>query len=285
MNRKQIALETVQALKRGTYQTAKGTDIDFAAELASCVAGTRFYSPDDLEALHQQVLSQPAAHASTAFELVNETTLMGAARLVNSGKYRGVCVLNFASAKNPGGGFLGGAQAQEESLARSSGLYTSLLECRSYYAYHRAQYSSLYSDRMIYSPACPVLRTDDGRWLDAPYLVDFLTSPAPNAGAIAKNEPQNLVLIPAILHARMGKMLALAAHQGCKALILGAWGCGAFRNDPELVSSVFWEYLNPKGSYWGRFQTVLFSVLDTSPTQAIYGAFARRFAPLLAQTT
>src|SRR5579871_6649194 len=202
MNLKQIALDTVQALDRGTYHAPGGDIVDFAADLASCVAGTRCYSPDDLEALQEQVLSQLALHATTVFELVNETTLMGAARLVRSGKYRGVCALNFASAKNPGGGFLGGAQAQEESLARSSGLYTSLLECRGYDSYHRAQHTSMYSDRMIYSPACPVLRTDDGQWLKAHYLVDILTSAAPNAGAIAKNEPHNLVRIPAVLHAR-----------------------------------------------------------------------------------
>ncbi len=284
MNRKQVAQETVEALERGTYQTPSGTVVDFAAQLASCIAGTRYYSPEDLEALQQQVLSQTAAQSTTSFVLVNETTLIGTARLVMGGKYRCVGALNFASAKNPGGGFLGGAQAQEESLARSSGLYKSLLECRTYYAQHRAQHTSLYSDRMIYSPACPVLRTDDGRWLEAPYLVDFLTSPAPNAGAIAKNEPHRLAEIQDIFHARAGKMLALAAHQGCDALVLGAWGCGAFRNDPELVVSVFWDYLNPGGAFWGRFHTVLFSVLDTSPTQKIYGAFVRRFGPLIPQT-
>src|SRR5258708_19046983 len=239
MNRKQVAQETVEALERGTYQAPGGVFVDFAAQLASCVAGTRYYSPEALDTLQQQVLAHPVAENATTFELVNETTLQGAERLVSSGKYQRVTALNFASAKNPGGGFLGGAQAQEESLARSSGLYKSLLECRDYYIHHRSQHTSLYSDRMIYSPACPVLRRDDGQWLDTPYLVDFLTSPAPNAGAITKNEPHNLSEIQDIFHARAGKMLALAAHQGFDSLVFGAWSCVPFITDPHLFVSYF----------------------------------------------
>jgi uncharacterized protein (TIGR02452 family) len=196
---------------------------------------------------------------------------------VESGKYQHIGVLNFASAKHPGGGFLGGAKAQEESLARSSGLYHSLLRCSGYYAHHRQLKTCLYSDWMIFSPDCPILRTDRGDWLEAPFVVSFITSPAPNAGAIQFNEPHNRSKIPATFQERISKLLALAVHHGCDALVLGAWGCGAFRNDPEVVAPIFWEHLGPEGQFWGRFRKVQFSVLDTSPTQNIYNAFARYF--------
>jgi uncharacterized protein (TIGR02452 family) len=209
---------------------------------------------------------------------VNETTLQGCARLAESQEFQRIAALNFASAKHPGGGFLSGAKAQEESLARSSGLYKSLLQCPTYYAYHRGQKTCLYSDRMIYSPTCPVLRTDEGDWLAQPYLVDFITSPAPNAGAIHRNQPHNRAQIAPVFKERCSKLLALAAYHGCEVLVLGAWGCGAFRNDPELVAPIFAEQLRPGGSYWGRFHKIVFSVFDTSPAQNIYRTFARQFA-------
>src|SRR5919108_730072 len=78
------------------------------------------------------------------------------------------CCLNFASAKHPGGGFLGGARAQEETLARASGLYASLVG-NPMYAFHKAQDDPMYSNYAIYAPDVPVLRTDEGLLLSEPY--------------------------------------------------------------------------------------------------------------------
>jgi uncharacterized protein (TIGR02452 family) len=131
---------------------------------------------------------------------------------------------------------------------------------------------------MIYSPACPVIRDDAGNWLPEPYVVDFITSPAPNAGAIKQNEPANCEYIEPVLRERAGKILALAAYKQCDALILGAWGCGAFRNDPETVARIFSEYLLPEGLYAGYFRRVVFSVYDSSHAQETYRAFEKRLA-------
>jgi len=83
---------------------------------------------------------------------------------------------------------------------------------------------------MIYSPRCPVVRDDSGRWLSSPYVVDFITSAAPNAGAIMRNEPHNRARIAPTMYERVGKVLALAAHRQGDGLMLGAWGCGVFDN-------------------------------------------------------
>ena len=151
--------------------------------------------------------------------------------------------MNFASAKNPGGGFLNGSQAQEESLARSSAMHASLLRAWEFYERHRVLPSLLYSDAMTLSPNCPIIRDDDGALLEEPRLATFITSPAPNAGAIANNRPQELPLIPDVLRRRSEFVLALAASQGYKCLVLGAWGCGVFRNDPRVVAAAFAEHL------------------------------------------
>jgi uncharacterized protein (TIGR02452 family) len=278
MNRVQIARETVEILERGHYQAGDGTQVDLSKKLQSCIKKTACYEPDTLAVIQAQVLARPKPFSKAEFEVVNETTLSGAARLVGLAQHKRLGVLNFASAKNPGGGFLSGAEAQEESLARSSGLYHSLLQCYAFYNYHRAQKSALYSDRMIYSPGCPIFRQDDGALLAAPYEVDFITSPAPNAGALAQNEPENLDKIPATLRERSAKILALALHHGCQVLVLGAWGCGVFKNDPALVAEIFYEHLGAERPFWGRFEKVLFAVLDTTHKKETYWAFFSRFS-------
>lgn len=281
MDAKAIARETMDALEKGQYIAPDGQTIDLTALLTTCLNGTQSYESDGLSRIREQVLAQPGSHPTTTFAVVNETTLEGCARLIAGQQYRQIGVLNFASARNPGGGFLGGARAQEESLARSSGLYFSLRACPEHYAFHRAQDTCLYSDRMIYSPACPVFRDDAGQWLARPYVVDFITSPAPNAGAVFQNEPGNRQYIKPALAERANKILALAAHQGCDALVLGAWGCGVFRNDPRMVAAIFYDYLHPTGLYSNRFRHILFSVYDTSRLQDTHTIFARQFASLL----
>jgi uncharacterized protein (TIGR02452 family) len=128
---------------------------------------------------------------------------------------------------------------------------------------------------MIYSPQCPVFRRDDGTLLEAPYLVNFITSAAPNAGAIYLNERGNIALIPETLRRRSAKVLGLAAYYECDALVLGAWGCGVFKNNPQLVAKIFHEHLD--GAFRGRFRTILFSVLDRSAQRQTLAAFQRYF--------
>jgi uncharacterized protein (TIGR02452 family) len=233
--------------------------------------GTRLYLPEELERIRIDTLAKPASVLPTTVEVVNETTLAGIARVLADGDGP-VAALNFASAKNPGGGFLGGSQAQEESLARSSALYASLLRANGYYEHHRQSRSLLYSDAIILSPDCPIFRTDDGALLEEPRLATFLTCASPNAGAISKNRPDELARIGATFRRRSDYILALAASRGYKSLVLGAWGCGVFRNDPQTVASVFANHLR-SGQWAGRFQRIVFSVLDIAPEQQTFRAF------------
>jgi uncharacterized protein (TIGR02452 family) len=71
-------------------------------------------------------------------------------------------------------------------------------------------------------------------------------------------------------------VLALAAAQGYRRLVLGAWGCGVFRNDPQQVAGVFAQLL--QGPAWrGRFAQVRFSVLDSSTAKPTLRAFESAF--------
>jgi uncharacterized protein (TIGR02452 family) len=105
--RAEQAQETVAIVERGTYVSAGGRPVDITESVRACLDTTRFYAPEELEQLRQQVLDQHCAGSATALEVVNETTLTGVARLLSWGQGP-VAVLNFASARNPGGGFLSG---------------------------------------------------------------------------------------------------------------------------------------------------------------------------------
>jgi uncharacterized protein (TIGR02452 family) len=271
--RAELARGTVEIVERGTYRSASGRVVDIAHPIRACLEATRYYPPEEIERLRTSILDQPGTDHPTVIEVVNETTLSGIARVLAQGQGP-VAALNFASAKNPGGGFLGGSQAQEESLARSSALHASQMRAREFYERHRASSSPLYSDAMILSPGCPIFRDDDGTLLDEPRMATFITSAAPNAGAVANNRPAELPSIPDVFRRRSESVLALAESHGYRQLVLGAWGCGVFRNDPGVVAGSFAAHLR-HGRWSGRFDRVVFSVLDTSPSRSTLAAFQR----------
>jgi uncharacterized protein (TIGR02452 family) len=257
----EIAKDTLQIIERGNYVNTKGHTFDVATRVRRCLCGTTHYEPESLGLLKAKVLQEPAHPEAVEIEFKNETTLVGARTLVASWRFNRVGVLNFASALTPGGRFLAGAMSQEESIARSSALYASLVECPEFYRFHHEQDDPMYSDRMIYSPACPVFKEDNGDCLDMAYCVDILTSAAPYAGFVEPGDQEGAKRLKSIFHERGGKMLALFAQMGCDALVLGAWGCGAFCNSPYVMADMFHHYLGDGGVFANRFRHVRFSVL------------------------
>jgi uncharacterized protein (TIGR02452 family) len=263
---REIARDTLAILDAGGYRVPHGGWVGLTDRIRAAVNGTRLYLPDD------PLATPPADGNPPAIEVTRESTLAAARRLALDGE---VAALNFASAKNPGGGFRTGAQAQEESLARASALFPCLAAVPEYYEFHRAHHDLLYSDRVIYSPRVPVFRDDDGRLLDEAYEVSFLTAAAPNRGAILRNQPDSADRIPAVLTRRAQRVLEVAAAHGHRRLVLGAWGCGVFRNDPNVVAASFAEAL---ASAAGWFDQVVFAVLDRTPGAQVHAAFATRFS-------
>jgi uncharacterized protein (TIGR02452 family) len=272
LNRMALAQETVKAVEQGSYLLSEGRRVDFALLVKSCLLATRLYSSEELKHLRDGLLAERIEGPDAIIEVQNETTLSGIFRL-RAETDSPVAVLNFASAKNPGGGFLNGSQAQEESLARSSALYASLQRAPQYYESHRSSRSCLYSDAMILSPSCPIFRDDKGLFLEKPLVATFITSAAPNAGAIATNSPEESSLIETTLFRRAEYVLALAADQNCRLLVLGAWGCGVFRNDPRMVAEAFFRHICNGGPWSKRFHRVIFSVFDNTPSQKIINVF------------
>lgn len=274
-----IAKSTLEIIEAGRYQGPGGAEVPIAALVARAVQGTVLYRPQDLGDLGDlaglDLMGGAAAGQGAAvIEVTNETTAAAGRRLVTAGAGR-VVALNFASAKNPGGGFLGGARAQEEDLARCSALYPCLLTQRAYYDSNRACGSMLYTDHIIYSPDVPFFRDDRLDLLDQVVPLSIITAPAPNAGEAQRSGEAKKV--PAVLHQRVERVLRVAALQGHTVLVLGAWGCGVFRNDPAQVAESFATWLaHPR--YAGAFARVVFAVFDRRSGAPAYQAFAQRFA-------
>jgi uncharacterized protein (TIGR02452 family) len=276
-NRASKARETVEILERGEYRSPSGRVVRIADDLASALKGTRLYRPEDFPDEVAGCESRRGA-PEVRVEVTPETSLQAARRLAADAARPDILCLNFASAKNPGGGFLSGSQAQEESLARSSALYACLTSQREMYEFNRGVGTCLYSDHMIYSPRVPVFRDDDGGLLEEPYAVSFITAPAVNAGAVSRNEPERVGSILPTMRRRLARVLWVAAHHRHPALILGAWGCGVFQNNPAAVAGLFAEALGPGGQFQGCFQQVVYAVYDRSPSREVLSAFRRAIA-------
>jgi uncharacterized protein (TIGR02452 family) len=182
-----------------------------------------------------------------------------------------VGVLNFASATKPGGGFINGASAQEESIARSSTLYESLQtpQARPFYDLHnRDNKGGYYSHAMIYSPAVTIFRDDYGNWL-RPYPVDIVTSPAVNAGLVRKlsarrygrKSTEDRIL--SVMKERMGRILALFERVGTRNLVLGSFGTGVFQNEVYQLAKIWGELLFAPGARFAdSFDLVIFAIPD-----------------------
>jgi uncharacterized protein (TIGR02452 family) len=279
-----IGPETVEITRRGWYEAAGGR-VSIAEAVAGAVSGTRLYRPDD----YAELALPAGAETPASVEVTEETTAEAARRLAprdrvgpgasSTGTLSAfapiarVAALNFASAKNPGGGFLGGAKAQEEDLARCSALYACQLTQHEYYEANRATQSMLYTDHLIYSPDVPFFRGVRHELLPAPFVVTILTSPAPNAGAAAKRGEGPRV--PATLARRAEHVLRVAAHHGHRTLVLGAWGCGVFRNDPTVVADVFARLLTAPPLAFA-FDRVVFAIYDRTPARGTLRAFRER---------
>ncbi|MFY0673134.1 MAG: TIGR02452 family protein [Bacteroidia bacterium] len=266
-NNKLTAENTLETLKKGHYDF-NGQKVEIAELQKFSVSHSELIRPE------WQAKTSFDRLYETEFSVINCTSLEACERLKNE---NAMC-LNFASAKNPGGGFLGGSQAQEESLARSSGLYYTLTKHQEYYQSNRNNRSFLYLDYMIYSPQVPVFKNDSGDLFEKPYTLSFITAPAVNAGVLLQRQAHLASEIEPTMKRRIERVLALAAEKGHHNLVLGAWGCGVFRNDPKIIANLFAKALLDGGPFAGVFKKVVFAVLDRKEPKPRFEAFSKEFS-------
>ena len=178
-----------------------------------------------------------------------------------------VAVLNFASYKNPGGQFLEGSPAQEEALCHTSTLYNVLeAHTEDYYKPHMQTLNkALYTHELLYSPNIKFFDyhlCSDGestvRTVNGTRIVDVINCAAPNTGTYTRYNGRDDNLIKRTLEDRIELILDTAVYNKVDILILGAFGCGVFRNDPYLVASIFKDFID--GEFEGVFREIHFPI-------------------------
>lgn len=213
-----------------------------------------------------------------------------------AGAYRGkrVCVHNFASATNPGGGVARGSSAQEEAICRCSTLYPNLIEMRAdFYDKHRqllkeGKLDAVYNDDCIYTPGVIVFKTDTQNPEKMPeqdwYTVDIITCAAPNlrekpsnamnpgsgSRAVKLSEEQLLSLHKK----RMIRILSIARNKKAEVVVLGAFGCGAFCNPPEVVAEAMAQAVK---EFQYDFSDIEFAVYCSPKHEKNYREFWQKF--------
>jgi uncharacterized protein (TIGR02452 family) len=275
-----VAAETLLFIKEGGYVAPSGRVVTLSATAA--IATTHLRRDVELLARADVIAAGLRARAANAVavEVTAERAGACAARLLLQGA-RHVGVLNFANGIRPGGGFLHGARAQEEALCRCSTLYPCLSAstdaARSFYGEGAHSGSALVTDHVLVSPGVTFFRDEDHALLEQPFLATVLTAAAPDQGWLraavdAGNEPASRFGdVPAVFQRRTRAVLAAAVDAGIDAVVLGAWGCGAFGNDPDMVAAAFHDAVAELG---GALAHVVFAVYGAAANRA---AFERRF--------
>ncbi len=262
------AQEVRRIVAAGSYEV-EGVTVDLAPALGTALNGVRLITPRQWHRLIDQARERCTGPVA-AVSLTDETTVQALERLTATGHSQ-VAALNFASARRPGGGWDGGSPAQEESLARASALVATLEEAPGYYAANRACEHLFYTDHAIWSPSVPFFMHNDGSLLPNPHVAGIITMPAPNVGAMQLTE-EDLLELPAVWRRRITAVLALAIMQDVRHLVLGAWGCGAFRNEPSEVALCFREVLT-EGPWLRGFASVTFAIFEGSREPRCLTAF------------
>ncbi len=199
---------------------------------------------------------------------------------------RKILVLNFANPVHPGGGVRRGARAQEEDLCRRSSLLPALesLVARPHSDYNNGLSGYMGSDAMILTPEVEVIKDEHYGLLDKPFTVAVLTCAAPmvshGMGTLTRAQYEEL------FYHRIMMVFHIAIYYGYTHLVLGAWGCGAFGNDANLVSDLFYNAMkelkvplqkNGTGTVKDFFRRIDFAVLDRTNDKYNYKAFLRNF--------
>ena len=199
-----------------------------------------------------------------------------------------IAVLNFASATTPGGGVRKGSSAQEEALCRVSNLYLCLTDKKlweSFYQKNRDAKNNIHTDDIIYTPDVMVIKNDDYKTLQESdyFRVDVITCAAPNlrevpANSFNRDEGEPIQLsdeeLYKVHYKRAIKIMEVACANNVEVLILGAFGCGAFRNNPNVVAKAYKDAVE---HFRHAFKEIEFAVYCPPKDPTNYNEFRAAF--------
>ena len=257
-------------------------DAELKTSIQASIQGTEFYAEGDTPSIPDAKYEKTIISVNKYRSL--ETAMFYRRKFPNAR----IGIHNFASATNPGGGVRKGSRAQEEALCRCMTLLP-VLETEEnwerFYRFHRKRGDSVYTSACLYTPDILAIKTDTempsrmkrDKW----QAFDVLTMAAPNL-RLRPNNPMNPGNSRAAnlterelfdIHAvRARHLLSIASHHGVEILVLGAFGCGAFENDPEVVARAYRDVLS---EFDGKFREVSFAVYCTPRDRRNFDVFSK----------
>lgn len=274
--RRQVYASTLMLVKRGRYHTASGGLVELG----------RIINPQaqaDNVFVDHEITLRPSLERNSGevrIAVVNDDCLALARRLHATDPTDDICVLNMASSRNPGGGVWGGAGAQEEYLFRCTDYYRFLYQYANHFdpqvyhvqrnAHHRYPLDPLYGG--IYSHGVTVFRDTEANGyalLDSPVRLNFVA-----VAAFHFNERCDAIPQPYVepTKDKIRLMLRLAANNGQRRLVLGAFGCGAFHNEPHHMAQLFRQVIH-ESEFQGLFTSISFAVIEDHNSTNNYTAF------------
>lgn len=181
-----------------------------------------------------------------------------------------VAVLNFGDYVLPGGQFLQGGRAQEESLCGASFLYNVLIDVYDYYNVNQKRKNKGYYDNSyILSPGIRFFDKANKLTKD----VTVITGAMPHLTRWNKYDksPEEYYKI---IYYRVKGALELAAASGVDTFIVGAWGCGVFHNEPSIVAKAFNDLWVNEG-YNKKIPILYFAIPDEEKLNVFQNAFEK----------
>ena len=265
--RVRILRETMKAAEDGCYFVDE-KEVKLPVSFDQ-IKEVKLYTSEQVVRLSKQEVS---GNDPIRITLRNQDTLEAAFELHQRRKEneKPVLVLNFANPHRPGGGIRSRPGTQEEHLCIKTTVLCSLEteEAWPFYQTNLNCGTQAQTDTILISPNTMVIRNPDLSLREDPFPIAVMTVSAPIASRMEQEERPNL---EKILRSRIRGMLRAAAAEGYTRLALGAWGCGNFGNDPELVARLFHENLT------GNFEEVTMAVFDNSEDQYRYSCFEKYF--------
>lgn len=267
--RVRVLRETMKAAEDGVY-FVEDREVKIPVSFEQ-IKKVKLYTPEQIAYLSEKAIPERRAE-SARIVLRNQDTLEAAFDLH---QHRGVdeepvLVLNFANPHHPGGGIRSKPGTQEEHLCVKTTLLCSLEteEAWPFYQTNLDCGTQAQTDTILFSPNTIVIRNPDLSLREDPFPVSIMTVSAPIA---SRMEQEELPDLENILRGRIRGMLRAATAEGYTRLVLGAWGCGNFGNEPELVARLFHDNLTDS------FEEVTMAVFDNSEDRCRYSCFANYF--------
>lgn len=267
--RVEVYTSTRNIIEKGSYLTDTGNIVNLCEILTPDIASKSVFYFKELPKI-----SCESRH-KTIFSVRQEDCLATASELLTEDPTNDVCVLNMASGSMPGGGVLNGSGAQEEYLFRCSDYYRSL------YQYANSRYldskdfgivphpSCRYPlDKNfggIYSPSVTVFRDDEAHGyalVEHPWKVNMVAVPAVNLNRFRPTQDE----YTKTMKNKIRTILRIAYNNNQRRLVLSAFGCGAFRNDPNVVATFFKDVLM-ESEFEGVFREIHFSIIENHNSQ------------------